>query len=61
MKKFIALLMKRKKLRMNGKMMSLAFSELFKMYKKIRKILFPYLLTYFKKDTSVLLIKVINI
>ena len=50
MKKFIALQMKEKRLRMNGKMMALTFFELYGVYVKIRTILFPYLLIDLAKE-----------
>ena len=58
MKKLIALLMEKKHLRMFRKMMILTFFELYAVYIKIRKILFPYL--PINKDASVSL-KVIHI
>ena len=44
MKKLITLLTKEKRLRMNGKMVTLTFFELYRMYIKIRTILSQYLL-----------------
>ena len=46
MKKFVALLTKEKQPRMNGKMLALAFFELYTVYiKKIRTILFSYFIS----------------
>ena len=41
MEKLIALLTRQKRLRMNGKMITLIFFELYKVHIKIRTILFP--------------------
>ena len=61
MKKFVALLTKEKRLRMNGKMMTDFLQAFYSVYKKLGQFFFhTYLLTYLKKDTSVLL-KIINI
>ena len=48
--KFITLPTKEKRLRMNGEMITLTFFEFFSLYKKIRSILFPYLLVYLFKQ-----------
>ena len=62
MKKFVALITKKKQLRMNGKVMTLDFLRtLYGVYKKLEQLFFhTYLLTCLKKDASVLL-KVMNI
>ena len=55
-KKFVALLKKEEWLRKNVKMMSLTFFELYSVYKKLGQLfLYTYLLTFLKKDISVLL------
>ena len=60
--KFLVIPTKEKHLRMNGKMMTLTFFELYTMHiKKLGEFFFyTYSLTCLNKDTSVLL-KVINI
>ena len=44
MRKFVALLTKKKQLKMNGKMITLTFFKLYIVYVKIRTAVFPYLL-----------------
>ena len=57
MKKLVAFLTKEKKLRMNGKMITLTFFQLYTVYiKKLGQFFFhAYSLTCLNKDTSVLL------
>ena len=58
MKKFVVLLKKEKQQRMNGKMMSLTFFELYAVYiKKNMTILFPYLLVNMFKQRYITYVK----
>ena len=50
MKKFIELLTKEKKLRINGKILTLTFFESYTVYVKIGATLFPYLLINLIKE-----------
>ena len=50
MKKFIELLTKEKKLRINGKILTLTFFESYTVYVKIGATVFPYLLINLIKE-----------
>ena len=50
MKKFIELLTKEKKVRINGKILTLTFFESYTVYVKIGATLFPYLLINLIKE-----------
>ena len=56
-KKFVALPMKKKQLRMIGKIMNLTFIKLFTVYIKIRTICFPYLLVNLFKERYISSVK----
>ena len=56
MKKFVALLVKKKRLRMNGKLMTDFLQVLFSIYKKIR-ICFPYSLINLLKERYISSVK----
>ena len=53
MKKLVALPTKEKQLRRNEKMMTLTFFGLYRVYKKIRTILCPYLLINLFKERHI--------
>ena len=56
-KKFVALIAKKKQLRMNGKEMTLIFFKLYMVYIKIRTTIFPYLLVNLFNERCISLAK----
>ena len=57
MKEYVALRTEEKQLIMNGKIMTLTFSDLYTLYIKIRTILFPHLLVNLFKEGCISSVK----